>query len=334
MDAADLVIEHARRTNTFRLDLMALRQFVKAREAGKAPDEDALVTLFWEMLRPRLDDGEFRDNPPPLDADIECILLEGLARLERQCRVPPEPGSDRLEGERYEHAIQYVHVGAASALRHRKRDGLNEDVVKTLQEVSRILYLLEETRAVTNIVDAPIGIVSLFGVKALVDKELAHVKRLDGRYQEAFDIAFDGFVFAEAVWDAVDWDDMDLYRQFLIEIFGEERLALEERTRAAVRRCLPLYQPQQIADCFELLRAQDKSDNWRRVARQCERLALTLDDDLQEQTILDGNHREVDWYRYWSLSEGWATARLSPQELHEFLHKEKETASKDRKSVV
>ena len=207
--------------------------------------------------------------------------------------------------------------------------------METLQEVSRVLQRLDievhrDTLSVTNIVEAPIDIVSLFGVKALVDRELAHVKRLDGKHQEAFDIAFDSFVSAEAVWDVVDWDDMDLYRQFLIEMFGEERLALEEETRAAIRRCLPLYRSQQLVDCFERLKAQDKSDSWRLVARQCARLAQTLDDDLREQTILDGNRREVDWYRYWSLSEGWARARLSPQELQEFLNKQEETASKHR----
>ena len=128
-----------------------------------------------------------------------------------------------------------------------RRDGFTDDVVVTLQEVSGILYLLgiqvhRDAFLPTDFMEAHSDIVSLFGVKALVDRELAHIKRLDGKLQEAFDIAFDSFVSAEDVWEAVDWDDVDLFRQFLIQVNGEERLALEEETRAAIRRCLPLYE--------------------------------------------------------------------------------------------
>ena len=235
MDARDLAWQFFKRTKTLRTDLHALSLFIKAREAGSTPNEQTLVNLFWEMWRPRLDPGDaqdLQDNPPPLDSDIEDALLEELARRERECRIPYEPDSD-VRG--------YVHVGAASALRHRKRDGFADDVVETLQEVSRILYLLgierrQVTLPVTDIAEAPSVIVTLFGVKALVDRELAHVKRLDGKHQEAFDMAFDSFVSAEAVWDAVDWDNMDHFRQFLVEVQGEERLPLEEETRAAIRR--------------------------------------------------------------------------------------------------
>ena len=327
MDARELALEHFRRTKTFRMDLLALSEFIKAREAGSTPNEQTLVNLFWEMWRPRLDPGDaqdLQDNPPPLDSDIEDALLEELARRERKCRIPYEPDSD-----------VYVHVGAASALRHRKRDGFADDVVETLQEVSRILYLLgierrQVTLPVTDIAEAPSVIVTLFGVKALVDRELAHVKRLDGKHQEAFDMAFDSFVSAEAVWDAVDWDDMDHFRQFLVEVQGEERLPLEEETRAAIRRCLPLYQPQQLVDYFEELKAQDKSDSWRLVARQCARLARTLDDDLREQTILDGNREETDWYGYWNRARGWAEDHLGPQEYRELRKADEEEASERR----
>ena len=334
MDGRDLSWQFFKRTKTLRTDLHALSLFIKAGEAGNAPDEGALVNLFWGMWRPRLDDGDLRDNPPPLDSDIEDTLLEELARLERACRVPNEPDSD-LTNEGYESACQYIPVGAAFALRRGKRDGLNEDVVETLQEVSRVLQRLDievhrDTLSVTNIVEAPIDIVSLFGVKALVDRELAHVKRLDGKHQEAFDIAFDSFVCAEDVWEAVDWDDVDLFRQFLIQVNGEERLALEEETRAAIRRCLPLYEPQQLVDCFEGLKAQGKSDSWRLVAHQCARLAQTLDEDLRETIVLDGNHEATDWYGYWNRARGWAEDHLGPQELRELRKADEEEASERR----
>ena len=122
----------------------------------------------------------------------------------------------------------------------------------------------------------------------------------------------------------------DLFRQFLIEIMGEERLALEEETRATIRRCLPLYEPQQLVDCFERLKAQDKSDNWRLVARQCARLARTLDDDLREQTTLDGNREAADWYGYWSRARGWAEEHLGSQERREQRKADEEETSERR----
>ena len=39
MDARDLALEHFRRTKTFRMDLLALSEFIKAREAGSTPNE-------------------------------------------------------------------------------------------------------------------------------------------------------------------------------------------------------------------------------------------------------------------------------------------------------
>ena len=217
MHAADLPEEFFKRTGTIRTDLLALSGFFKAREADGQPGESAIVNLFWEMWQPRLalgDAGE--DNPQDLAIEFEDPLIEELARLERECRIPYKPDSEvweRLPEEVFGAALQYVHVGAASALRRRKSQGFTDDVVETLQEVSRILYLLSirvhrDTLAPADFMEASSVIVSLFGVKALVDRELAHVNSLDGRYQESFDLAFDSFVSAEDVWEAVDWDDM------------------------------------------------------------------------------------------------------------------------------
>ena len=158
------------------------------------------------------------------------------------------------------------------------------------------------------------SIVSQFGVRSLVLSELAKVRFSDGKHQEAFEMAFDSFVCAEAVWDVVTLD-----REFLIEVFGEEALALEEETRAAIRRCLPLQNPQQVVDCFEELKRQDKSDNWRLVSRQCARLSGTIDEALSELTVLDGNRQEIDWYGYWRRAQGWAEEHLGPQEYRELL---------------
>ena len=329
MDDRDLSLEqaageHAMRTKTFRRDLLAILSLVKARETGDAADEQAVVNLFWEMWRPRLFDGK---NPPPLDDDLEDALLEELARLERECRIQSEPDADFLEEHR-EAAEQYAHVGAASALRRRKRDGFTDDVRQALQEVSRVLHCLDIGGDNRGIVEAHFSIISLFGVKALVDRELARVKSLDGKYQEAFDMAIDSFLSAEEVWDALVWDDMDLYRNFLIEVRGDDQL--EGQMRATIRGCLPLYQPQQLVDCFEELKAQDKSDSWQLVARQCARLAQTLDEDLRETSVLDGNQEAIDWYGYWSRARGWAEGHLGPQDLRKFRKAEEEEGSEVR----
>ena len=332
MDARDLALEHAKRTNTFRRDLVALLLFVKAREADSAADEQAVVNLFWETWRPRLDSGnvgQLEDNPPQLDQDIEDALLEELARLERERRIRSKPDADFLE-EHLEAAVQYVHLGAASALRRRKRDGFTDDVVVTLWEVTRILHLLEieydqKSLFVSDLADAHSVIVSQFGVRSLVMGELAYSMSIDGKHQEAFEMAFHSFVCAEAVWDAVNVD-----REFLLEMVGENRLAAQEEMRTTIGRCLPLQEAQQLVDCFEGLKAQDKSDSWRLVARQCARLAQTLDDDLRESIVLDGNHEATDWYGYWNRARGWAEEHLGPHEFRELRRADEEEASERR----
>ena len=302
-------------------------EFDKARSGDGTPDG---VKLFWDMWRPKdtsSDAGE--GSLPALDDDLEDAVLEELARLERECRITYIPDEDLLE-EHLETAIQYVHIGAASALRRRKRDGFNDDVIKTLQEVNRILHLVgigysRNRLSVSYLAEAPHDMVSQFGVRSLVLSELAKARSLDGKYQEAFEMAFDSFVCAEAVWDVVTLD-----REFLIEVFGEEVLELEEETRYAIRRCLPLQNPQQVVDCFEELKRQDKSDNWRLVARQCARLADTIDEDVRESRVFYGNRQEIDWYGYWRRAQGWAEEHLGPQELRELRKAYEEEASEDR----
>ena len=307
-------------------------EFDKAKSSGDTPDG---VKLFWEMWRPwdMLAAVQFsragQGGLPTLDDDLEDRVLEALAQLERQCRISYVPDED-LHWEHLEDAIRYIHVGAASALRRRKRDGLTEDVVKTLQELSRMLHLVgidynRNRLSVTYLAEAPHDMVSQYGVRSLVLSELAKVRSVDGKYQEAFEMTFDSFVCAEAVWDVVD-----LPREFLIEEFGEEVLALEEKTRDAIRRCLPLHDPQQVVDCFEGLKRQDKSDDWRLVARQCTRLADTIDEDMSESRVLDGNRQEIDWYGYWRRAQGWAEEHLGPQEYRKLREDDAKEASADR----
>lgn len=83
-------------------------------------------------------------------------------------------------------------------------------------------------------------------------------------------------------------------------------------------------------DCFEDLKRQDKSDNWRFVARQCARLAQTIDYDLWESSFLDGNRQEIDWYGYWRRAQGWAEEHLGSQELRKLQKQYEEGASEDR----
>ena len=162
-------------------------------------------------------------------------------------------------------------------------------------------------------------------MRSLVLSELAEVRSIDGKYQEAFEMAFDSFVCAEAVWDVVT-----LNREFLIEVFSEEALALEEETRAAIRKCLPLHDRQQVVNFFEGLRRQDKNDDWRLVARQCARLAATIDEALSESSVLDGNRSEIDWYGYWRRAQGWSEEHLGSQDYRKHLKADEEEASEKR----
>ena len=150
MDATELVQEYFRRTDKYRSDLNALADFVEEWRSGSIGNDVKQVKLFWHTFRPSAinaeaicpiadSDGEL----PPLAGDLEAGFLEELAGLERVCRIPYVPDSDDMPD--FSSAGQYIYVGAASALRHRRRDGFSEYVRHTLKEVWRFLKIVEKT---------------------------------------------------------------------------------------------------------------------------------------------------------------------------------------------
>ena len=176
-----------------RMDIVYLSLFVKELDSTGVVDEVKPVELFWEAWRPRailLDVGGFDEDPPPLPPDKENMFLEKLAELEHRLRIPYSPDTDDWRNgttmEQFSKGSQYIHVGAASALRHWRRDGFNDDVRQTLQEVSRVLYLLSTdlVYAYRDVSQVRGDLVSLMGVRALVLSAMSRIEYRGAEYEE------------------------------------------------------------------------------------------------------------------------------------------------------
>ena len=335
VDAFDLFIEYLKRENTFRNDLSHYSLFVRGRDSEGNADEKIPVDLFWETWFPHTSDSFFDAfyEPKPLPEDIESHFLEGLAEQERECRIPYVPDRDDLsdlaatDGQ-FQLGHQYVHVAAASALRHFKRDGFSDYVRQTLVEVNRVLYGLGITDSFW--LDATDGsyIISQFGVQSLVHGALSSVKYLDGDYENALLLAVSAVVSFDAVTDVVDVD-----REFLSENFKEEHIvSVEILIRMLIQRNFKSVNlnSQHIVNAFEGLKMLGNSQNWRLVARGCSLLAGTTDWKLRESEVTDEDGKRENWYAYWYRAEGWASAQLGQNELRDYLRQQEMDASEKR----
>ncbi len=312
MNASELFQEHLKRENTFRMDLYALSQFVKARASSGVADAVSSTELFWETLRPRadyLDDRRHKfpfgydEEPQALPDDMESRFLEILAEQERECRIHPSPDTDDWRNgttmEQFNAGSQYIHVGAASALRQWRRYGLfSEYVRQTLQEVVRVLYLLGidymETEKIyrsiyrmsgivsslfdlNNVEGAGGDVVSLWGVRALVLNKLLAIKTIDRDYDEAFRLGTEAVALFEYVSEAANIDEESLIKDGIVEDYSLEE---DQKIRSAIRAHLKpeVLEPQWIVDAFEGLKGLEDSDNWLMVARNCRLLAYSAVD--------------------------------------------------------
>ena len=335
MDASALLSEYMKRENTVRNDLLHYFLFVRGRDSGENADDKIPVDLFWETWFPHTSDSFFNAlyEPKPLPEDIESHFLEGLAEQERECRVPYVPDRDALSDPtatngQFQLGHQYVHVAAASALRHFKRDGFSDYVRQTLVEVNRVLYGLGITDSFW--LDATDGsyIISQFGVHSLVHGALSSVKYLDGDYENALLLAVSAVVSFDAVTDVVDVD-----REFLSENFKEEHIvSIEVLIRMLIQRNFKSVNlnSQHIVNAFEGLKMLGNSQNWRLVARGCSLLAGTTDWKLRELEVTDEDGKRENWYAYWYRAEGWASAQLGQNELRDYLRQQEMDASEKR----
>ncbi len=329
-------------TGAIRQDLFKLSQFVKARNSTSVDYEVSPVDLFWEVWRPTaapLDGSKARnisgldEDPPHLPPEIENSFLEELARLEKECRIPPySPDTDDWRNgttmEQFNEGSRYVHVGAASALRHWRRDGFSEYVTQTLKEVIRVLYLL----GVDNIfyLDAAStrgDIVTLFGVRALALNTISRTIYHDGEYEDAFKMAADAIVSFQEISELVNVD-----RDFLLETFGKDHLEAEWRIRNQVARgfTLQCLNPQWVADAFEGLKIPGKCENWQPIANICSFLGYPINDDLWGTAILDEDGKEELWQLYWQRGWGWAAGQLTGKEYREHRRQDERDASLKR----
>ena len=124
-------------TYAIRNDLARLAQFVEARRSSEVVTEVNSVELFWEIWHPtafQVVNTEARQSfgldqdPPPLVPEMENAFLAEIARLESECRIPYAPDTEDWRSgttmEQFNAGSQYIHIGAASALRHWRRGRL------------------------------------------------------------------------------------------------------------------------------------------------------------------------------------------------------------------
>ena len=328
-------------TCVIRQDLFKLSQFVKARRSIEVVTEVNSAELFWEIWRPtaiQVGDTEARsssdldENPPPLAPEMENAFLGEIARLESECRIPYAPDTEDWRSgttmEQFNAGSQYVHVGAASALRHWKRDGFSDYVRQTLREVSRVLYLLGVDDVIGyDVAETRGDFVTLCGVRSLVLSRFFDIKFLDGEYEEAFNIAAMAEMLSEGVSEAIDIDEESL-GYIVQEDFRDE----DRKIRTAIRSHFktPILNPQQVVDSFEGLKRISKSEDWRWVTQLCFFLARTSSDELWEAEILNEDGQEEMWSEYWRRSEGWSSAQLSQNNYRELRRQDERDASEKR----
>ena len=349
MNASELVQECYRRTGMHRSDLNALAEFVEARDSGQL-DATKAISLFWETWKPRVmltvgadPIGYTNEEPPALDEDLEAALLEALAELEQEYRILYEPDSESAID--FEAASRYVHVAAASALKHLRKGGFYEIGTLALEQASSVLRLLDVSfphnmrDAITlddpvEIVDFGKSNVSLLGVRSLVFSELSGMRNLAGAHDEALSFAADVMEAFQSVIEARKLV-MDAGLLFLDVQFYEDYVRAKEEWLGIVnlvaRSVTPNnLRPQHAVDAFEGLRRSGKSESWQLVAGLCGALAWNNLVQLGESKVVNSDGEEERWYVYWLRAEGWAKAQLSPSDLHEYRRREDEKASEER----
>ncbi len=319
-----------------RMDLVYLSLLVKELDSTGVVDEVKPVELFWEAWRPRailLDVGGFDEDPPPLHPDKEKAFLEKLAELECRFRIQYLPDTDDWRAgttvEQFKEGSLYIHMGAASALRRLRREGLfSDDVRQTLQEVSRVLYLLstDQVYAYRDVLEVRGDFVSLMGIRALVLSAMSRIEYRDAEYEEAFKTAAEALVLFQDVSEAIGIEEEELLSEGIVQEDFQEQ---DRKIRAAIkgRMILEDFEPQEIVNAFEGLRMRGKSENWRLVEIICGLLAYTAADEMDLVKVADSDGQEKFWTDYWHLAAGWAGAQLSQNELREFLRQDRERAS-------
>ena len=312
--------EAMRQGDTYRNDVLQIVKSIAAIASGKV--DDNAEELFWNVWHPA--------SPQPLPEDEESTVLETLTELERWARIPYEP--DAADSMDFSDASRYVHIAAAYALRLHARNQNYDDVSQTLNRIRQVLYH-SDIRAfepsLAGASDAPMGVVSFWGVSALALSALFRIKYLDGVYEDALKLAVEALEGFEAISFATDIEP-----EWLIEVGSIEEADLEDERafRMKLGGYFPLLnlEPQEVVNVFEGLRLRNKAESWRLVAAYCNLLALTTDEVLADARILNGDGEEEHWDVYWHRAQGWAEAQLGQNELREYLRQEKEKASETR----
>ena len=352
----------------YRLDKFALHRMELVLRGDRDKDAVLPVELFWQAWRPQYiklfanwpAESDLVENPPDLPPDDESEFLERLAVLERAFRICYEPDSETAID--FEAASRYVHVGAASALRHWRREGFSDYVTQAMSEVLRILHLLEirpdrrqfgdSTRkhlieegmseqlldyasalGFVRIGDASGDYLSLWGVRCLVLGAFSKRRYAETQYDDAFALAVDAFRLSLELIEAASVDEEYLLAKGIVE---DDFLRTDASIRHAIRRCSPLlnFTLQEVVNTFEGLRREEKSDKWADVAIRCRELVVIVYDDFREELaqsqILGQHGEEEEWNMYWHGAGVWAATQLTPNEYFRLRRYEEWNASEKR----
>lgn len=324
------------------------------------------MELFWDVICPNAVYLFSAEPPnlwiphwselPPLPAELEEALLQKLAELETQTRVPYEPDTDVMQV--FDKLFTSVHVAGARALRLRRKVGYSDDVRQCLEGAWQTALWLH-TEPYVGFSIAPVGIISLWAVTGLVLAELFRIQRLEGKYAEALHTLATGMEHIAAATVSVDQsaeevaEDLQLdeelkaqelvwrdkLRHFLAPELGGTYNSETKRFEQVGKAYPPLFDvdENEAKEMFESLKACVGSHvDWKQVVRDCEALSkywglcVGYEGFEHEATVTDAEGVELTWAQFWNIGQGWATAQLRPSDLRE-LHRQEEEEGAERR---
>ncbi len=314
------------------------------------------VDLFWDIY----------ESQSKFSTQTERLVLEFLAGLCERHRVPYVLDMADLEIEGFFDGLRtdtqreesesipipdklkdltvYLHGAAARAFRIKRLEGgvLSEDALDSLFEVERTIERLN--RAGFDDPYLEVDALSLsfrlsaLAISAKVFVELGRLRNGQGDYAGALSYVAKatetfGYIPFYAVMGGVD-NSWPTIRTEQSEPPQHPSLLghLEEGIGG--------ISPQEVASMFSSLKGHGRASSWFQVAADCRILgeaehifgndALDHDTGQISELVEDERGERRLWTVFWAAAEAWASAQLSPSDLHELRKAERDRESEDR----
>ena len=315
-------------TGHYWTDILAIGPF------RQDPSNYAAMELFWRMCNPAALPVAPEDAPsksgeslPQMPSNVEEGVLQALADLERERRVPYQP--DEEWWEITDDLLVYIHLAGARAFRLRTKEGYSDDVRDLLRNILQTMSRMHpegSTAAMTFCTEAPVLYISAAAITSLALVDLFRIARLDGNYGEALHFLAESlYYYGDAIINR-EQPSEDLWFPENVEHENTWQWRLEEYLS-------PLdVDPQEVVDTFEQLRAGGRGVDWKQVAQDSKALAEWWADCLREQdeVVVDGDGTKWEWFQFWRVAQGWAEAQLRPSDLRDLLDETEDRAAERR----